>query len=129
MQNLYDTLLSDAAKTLSRIPFELLGAESKEQPIRSTNGEPTEKVEKFTQYDVEIPRGYGAISRKQASIKVLEDTSAISDEEGLSDVDYHITFSGLTISYLDPQRHAIYLRAAGYEIIDNKTGKVVSRRD
>lgn len=129
MQNLYDTLLSDAAKTLSRIPFELLGAGSKEQPIRNSSSDPADKVEKFTQYDVEIPRGYGAISRKQASIKVLEDSSTILDEEKLSNGEYQITFSGLTISYLDPQRHAIYLRATGYEIIDSATGKVVSRRD
>lgn len=127
-KKLYDILLSEFTRQLSKINFDLIGVDLKEQPLKDSDGNPTKETEKYSDYEIEVPKGYGAISRRQASVKVIEDSSTILDEEKLDEGIYQITFSGLTVSYLDPQRHAVYLRATGYEIIDCETGTVVSRR-
>lgn len=128
-KRLYDVLLEEITNTLSQIKFDLIGVDHKTQPVKDSEGNPTAETQKYSEYEVEVPRGYGPVSRRQASIKILEDSSTILDEEKLDEGMYQITFSGLTVSYLDPQRHAIYLRAAGYEITDTEDGRVVSRRE
>lgn len=128
-KKLYDVLLSEIANIMVNINYDLIDVEHKEQPIKDSEGNPTGETQRYSDYEVEIPKGNGSVSRKQTSVKVIEDSSTILDEEKLNEGAYSITFSGLTVSYLDPQRHAIYLRATGYEIIDSETGKVVSRRE
>lgn len=128
-KRLYDTMLAQFTAILIRLKYDLIEVEFKEQQVKDADGNPTGEMQKYSDYEVEIPKGNGPVSRKQLSIKVIEEPSTVLDEEKLSEGAYTITFSGLTITYLDPQRHAIYLRATGYEIIDEETGKVVSRRE
>lgn len=128
-KKMYDILLTEITRKLSEIRYDLIGVDQKKQPLKDEDRNPTNKSENYSDYEIEVPRGYGAMSRRQASVKVIEDSSTILDKEKLDEGIYQITFSGLTVSYLDPQRHAVYLRATGYEIIDCETGKVVSRRE
>ena len=128
-KKMYDILLTEITRKLSEIRYDLIGVDQKKQPLKDEDGNPTNKSENYSDYEIEVPRGYGAMSRRQASVKVIEDSSTSLDKEKLDEGIYQITFSGLTVSYLDPQRHAVYLRATGYEIIDCETGKVVSRRE
>lgn len=115
-------------KTLSVIPYDLIGVEHKKQPIKDSEGNTTSETEPYSSYLVEIPKGHGKLSRKQITVKVVEDSSLILDEDQLNDGRYQITFSDLSVSYVDSQRRTIYLRATKYEILDTETGKVVGSR-
>lgn len=129
MESLYDSFLKEIGSTLSSIDFELLDVEQRQQAIKDANGNPTNEMQTFSSYAVEIPRGHGRISRRQTSVKVLEDSTVVLDSDKLNEGAYQITFSNLTVSYLDSQRHTLYLRAEGYVILDLANQKVVARRD
>lgn len=125
---IFDIFVNDMGKTLSVIPYDLIGVEHKKQPIKDSEGNTTSETEPYSSYLVEIPKGHGKLSRKQITVKVVEDSSLILDEDQLNDGRYQITFSDLSVSYVDSQRRTIYLRATKYEILDTETGKVVGSR-
>lgn len=126
---LFDIFVNEMGRTLAAIPLDLLDIEHKEQPVKDSNGNITSETEPYSSYLVEIPKGHGKLSRKQITVKVIEDSSLILDEDQLNDGRYQITFSDLSVSYVDSQRRTIYLRATKYEILDTETGKGVSRRE
>ena len=95
---------------LEGITLQLIGLDSKE-----STDEKTGVITKFKRFQVEVPRGFGALSLCRFSVKVAESKIELTQKD-IEESVYSVTFEGLEISYIG-ENSAVYFRATDAKVV------------
>lgn len=100
---------------INEAPKELLGGQAGTTQKKDANGSPTGEVESYFKLSVEIPKGYGSLSKCQFDVKVPGAVQTFNEKD-IQENEYYVAFEGLEVSYIDNRN--VYLRAASYKVIE-----------
>lgn len=100
---------------INEAPKELLGGQTGTTQKKDSNGSPTGEVESYFKVSVEIPKGYGALSKCQFDVKVPGAVQTFNEKD-IQENEYYVEFEGLEVSYMDNRN--VYLKAASYKVIE-----------
>lgn len=95
--------------TLDNTPTDLISIGSKSSVDKETG-----EVINFIKAEVEVPKGYDALSRCRFTVKIMNSSLKVTETQ-IEDNDYHIVFNGLKISYIDAKGN-VYFKADSYEV-------------
>lgn len=103
------------ANAINQAPKELLGGQAGTTQKKDANGSPTGEVESYFKLSVEIPKGYGSLSKCQFDVKIPGAVQTFSGKD-IQEDEYYVEFEGLEVSYMDNRN--VYLKAASYKVIE-----------
>ena len=104
-----DAMKADLISIFEALFFLLLSITEGETVNKETG-----EVNRFVRLEVEVPRGYGALSRCRFTVKIPDGKPRV-DIDDLDTNDYVVRFDGLNISYIDA-KGTVYFRADDCEI-------------
>lgn len=102
-------------KELTEIASDLISIAEGTKKQQDKEGEQEPELKHFVKIEAEIPRGNGWLSRIRFEVKIPDGKLKVTPEE-LENSDYSVTFSNLTVTYIDSMRDIIYFAAEDYEI-------------
>lgn len=113
MSLVYEKMKEELLHKIAGITLELVDIIPKEKSKEAADG--TTTAEPYLEIHVEIPRGNGNFSRCRFSVKVPGGVIQIAHEV-IEEKMLYVSFSGLTITFIDPNRKEVYFKAEAYEI-------------
>lgn len=102
-------------KELTEIASDLISIGEGAKKQMDKDGEQEPELKRFVKIEAEIPRGNGWLSRIRFEVKIPDGALKVTPEE-LENSDYSVTFSNLTVTYIDSMRDIIYFAAEDYEV-------------
>lgn len=103
-KSIFEAMKCFVVGTLNDVPLDLLSVSDCESSNKETG-----EITRYTRFEVEVPRGFDALSRCRFAVKVPENIVNISDAD-LEAAEYSIRFFGLVVSYVDA-KGTVYFRA------------------
>lgn len=108
-RTIFEAMKLSVESTLDNVPLELLSIGS-ETAVDKDTGE----ITTFIKAEVEVPKGYDALSRCRFTVKVAAAQLKVTEQQ-LEDSDYFIYFKALKISYVD-SKGTVYFKADKYDV-------------
>lgn len=108
MKGMLVTAINEASK-------ELLGGQAGTTQKKDSEGSPTGEIESYIKVSVEIPKGYGSLSKCQFDVKIPGAVQTFNEKD-IQENEYYVDFEGLEVSYIDNRN--VYLRATSYKVVE-----------
>lgn len=112
----YDAMKRQFLQGIESVPLELLSVSAEKQK-KKDGGNEDQGFDEFVRVSVEVPRGYGVLSRVQFDVKIPGGMVKVTEQELEAKV-YEVVFDGLTISFINSSKNTVYLRADDYQVAE-----------
>lgn len=103
------------AKAIAEAQKELIGGQAGTTQKKDSDGSLTGEIESYFKVSVEIPKGYGALSKCQFDVKIPGAVQTFNEKD-IQENEYYVDFEGLEVSYIDNRN--VYLRATSYKVVE-----------
>ena len=115
VMHLKNAMITILVAAINEARKEIIGGQAGTTQKKDANGSPTGEIENYFKVSVEIPKGYGALSKCQFDVKIPGAVQTFSEKD-IQENEYYVSFEGLEVSYIDNRN--VYLRATSYKVIE-----------